>query len=480
MTAFLVESCKALHPEPAERVVEVLELIMAELRNTTSEHSPARPGADTRFVPAHIAPLVNALWSTSLTISLSVAFIGLLVKQWLGEYTAGLMNVSRSRVSKKHAHARQHRHDALRKWRVQMIIAALPVLLQIALFFFLVGLTQLFMAFNRDVGIVTLSFLMVLAVFSSVTTLLPTLVKDCSYRSPQALVPYVFKQLGYSIYCGILSIMAPKRRATVRFEEIKYSLSADISTASSADSATIQKRQSLRGQSQSQKVCLSTWLKEGGGKRIHWNWKDREEAELLACQSGYEAGMLDELDRVKMDVEILRKLVQPCLRTLSLRDALACVRSILTRRADAVVDCLPSWAHGELDPETLDVLVDLLLDVLQREDMVAPSKTAAAADSPRSPSPQTYEGERLQLLEMLKRLVMAGNHFALSGCNHDRLFKVLMTYRRLPEISAAETETPAGGSRQLIYIMLSALGSEIPASAVIPQGALTRIGWMKR
>ncbi|KAI0807913.1 hypothetical protein C8Q74DRAFT_100877 [Fomes fomentarius] len=250
VTAFLVESCKALHPEPTERVVEVLELIVAELRNTTNEHSPARLEADTRFVPAHIAPLVNALWSTSLTISLSVAFIGLLVKQWLGEYTAGLMNVSRSRVSKKHAHARQHRHDALRKWRVQMIIAALPVLLQIALFFFLVGLTQLFMAFNRDVGIVALSFLILLAAFSFVTTLLPTLVKDCPYRSPQALVPYVLKQLGYSVYCGILSLMAPKRRAKVRFEEIKYSYPDDISTASSSDSTTIQKRQSLRSQSQ--------------------------------------------------------------------------------------------------------------------------------------------------------------------------------------------------------------------------------------
>ncbi|KAI0807912.1 hypothetical protein C8Q74DRAFT_1363363 [Fomes fomentarius] len=187
--------------------------------------------------------------------------------------------------------------------------------------------------------------------------------------------------------------------------------------------------------------------------------------------------MLDELDRVKMDVEILRKLVQPCLRTLPLRDALGCVRSILTRRADAVVDDLPSWAHGELDPETLDVLVDLLLDLLQREDMIAPPKAAAAADSPRSP--QTREDERSQLLEMLRRLVMAGNHFALSGCNHDRLFKVLMAYRRMPEISAAETETPAGSSRQLIYIMLSALGSEIPSSAVIPQDVQEVIAYSK-
>ncbi|KAI0707961.1 hypothetical protein C8Q76DRAFT_599322, partial [Earliella scabrosa] len=187
VTAFLVESCKALHPEPAERIVAVLELIAAELRNTSHEESPIGPEVETRFVPTHLAPLINALWFTSLTFSLGVAFVGLLIKQWLGEYTVGLMNVSRSRVSRKHAHARQHRHDALHKWRVQTIMSALPVMLQIALIFFLIGLAELFMGFDRKVGIVALSFLIALVAFSLATSVLPAFIEDCSYRSPQAL-----------------------------------------------------------------------------------------------------------------------------------------------------------------------------------------------------------------------------------------------------------------------------------------------------
>ncbi|RPD56360.1 hypothetical protein L226DRAFT_423936, partial [Lentinus tigrinus ALCF2SS1-7] len=88
VTAFLVESCKSLHPEPAERIIALLEVIAAERRNSTIESGPE---VDTRFVPADKAPLVNALWFTSLIFSLAVAFVGLLVKQWFGEYTAGLM-----------------------------------------------------------------------------------------------------------------------------------------------------------------------------------------------------------------------------------------------------------------------------------------------------------------------------------------------------------------------------------------------------
>ena len=428
----------------------VLELIAAELRNTSHEESPIGLEVETRFVPTHLAPLINALWFTSLTFSLGVAFVGLLIKQWLGEYTVGLMNVSRSRVSRKHAHARQHRHDALHKWRVQTIMSALPVMLQIALIFFLIGLAELFMGFDRKVGIVALSFLIALVAFSLTTSVLPAFIEDCSYRSPQALALYVLGQFGLSLFrmilrgipCTVVYFTRTSDTA-VKFEEVKR-----FTTNGSIDASLWNQRDTEQPKERS----FMDRLKQEGGRRVHWSWRDREEAALLSCQSSYEARMLDELDRVKMDVATLRNVVQPCLRTLPLDQALKCVRAVLVRRAEAVVGELPYWEHGDLDRETLNALVDILLDLLERPELVG--------DVDSAPRAKEHEDAQWQLLQMLERLVIVGNHFALLERSYERFFKVLMAYRKETMVD----------NRKLVYVMLSSLGSQIPPSVVSVQG----------
>ena len=112
-----------------------------------------------------------------------------MVKQWLNEYNAGLSGNSR-----EIARLRQHRLNSLIKWRVAEIVAILPVLLQLALVLFFAGLLILLWTLHPAVGIVASVLIGALALFTLVTTALPTFYRGCSYVSPQSLGLFLLAQ----------------------------------------------------------------------------------------------------------------------------------------------------------------------------------------------------------------------------------------------------------------------------------------------
>ncbi|KIY61418.1 hypothetical protein CYLTODRAFT_321756, partial [Cylindrobasidium torrendii FP15055 ss-10] len=78
---------------------------------------------------------VNALWFTSLALSLSSALLAVLSKQWLRQYVSFIKGSARER-----ALIRQFRYDGMEKYAVRTIIGLLPTLLHLALALFLIGL----------------------------------------------------------------------------------------------------------------------------------------------------------------------------------------------------------------------------------------------------------------------------------------------------------------------------------------------------
>lgn len=139
----------------------------------------------------HWAVWLNTLWFSSLIISLSSASVGILVKQWLNEFQSGL-----SRDSEQVALLRQHRLNNLKRCHVPSIVNAIPVLLQIALAFFLAGLLVLLWNLHRAVAAVTSFFVLVIVMFITGTTIAPLMTAHCAWLSPQssalyALRPYV-------------------------------------------------------------------------------------------------------------------------------------------------------------------------------------------------------------------------------------------------------------------------------------------------
>lgn len=105
-----------------------------------------------------------------------------MVKQWLHEYKTGISGSSRNT-----ARLRQHRYNGLVKWKVAVIMAVLPILLQIASGLFMAGLLVLLWNLNRTVAIVASALVGTLLAFTLLTIILPTFTSNCAYLSPLSI-----------------------------------------------------------------------------------------------------------------------------------------------------------------------------------------------------------------------------------------------------------------------------------------------------
>ncbi|EIW53896.1 uncharacterized protein TRAVEDRAFT_98338, partial [Trametes versicolor FP-101664 SS1] len=98
LTAFNVQSYQLLQPAPTtDPVLVALQQISAQLSSFSTNPpfvnstQPAYRQTDTPTPRAPRAAVwLNALWFSSLILSLSSASVGIMVKQWLNEYCGGI------------------------------------------------------------------------------------------------------------------------------------------------------------------------------------------------------------------------------------------------------------------------------------------------------------------------------------------------------------------------------------------------------
>ena len=101
------------------------------------------------------------------------------MKQWFHEFLAQDTQDPQFRIR-----IRFFRSEGLDKWQVFQIAAALPLLLQVALLLFFIGLSEYLRELNPVVGWATTGTVLTwLAVFVF-TTLSPILSPQCPYRTP--------------------------------------------------------------------------------------------------------------------------------------------------------------------------------------------------------------------------------------------------------------------------------------------------------
>ncbi|PBK80793.1 hypothetical protein ARMGADRAFT_823490 [Armillaria gallica] len=137
------------------------------------------------FRPTTSDSLVNGLWFTSLSFSLTTALFVVLTKQWIHQYMAVPSGTPRDRCR-----VRQFRYMGLQQWRVGFILGLLPVLMSASLCLFLAGLVvflvPLQMSIASIVGCITfISFAAYL-----ITNFLPIIYPSCPYKTP--LSQYIF------------------------------------------------------------------------------------------------------------------------------------------------------------------------------------------------------------------------------------------------------------------------------------------------
>jgi hypothetical protein len=183
LTAFIVELYKTLQEDSVANSALLLRRISMQLANESLIDVPLPPTLAS-FRPSRVAQTVNMLWFSSLILSLFAALFGIFVKQWLNTYG----NWNDIADPRKAVLVRGMYSRGLKLWHVPNILATLPLLLQLALFFFVTGLVTYLWTVDHVVA----GFLSVLVVagltVAVVAIVLPVFFKSCSYKSPLGLL----------------------------------------------------------------------------------------------------------------------------------------------------------------------------------------------------------------------------------------------------------------------------------------------------
>ncbi|PBK79082.1 hypothetical protein ARMGADRAFT_874700, partial [Armillaria gallica] len=141
VTTFVVQTSQSLQADYVQVSASLLfELILVQRAIANGSPVESIPvsslNPQTAFVPAATDVWVNGLWFTSLFLSLTTALVAVLVKQWLHHYVVLPSGTPRDRCI-----VRQYRYLGFQKWRVEVIVGVLPVLMHLALALFFIGLS---------------------------------------------------------------------------------------------------------------------------------------------------------------------------------------------------------------------------------------------------------------------------------------------------------------------------------------------------
>lgn len=164
-------------------MINILWQISSQTNNytvTPGHVNSTTPFASTAssFTPSVAAERVNVCWFASLVLSLSTASFGILVKQWLREYLA----IDNSKPEER-LRIRHHRYLGLKSWKLFEIAAFLPLILQLSLALFFIGLCFFTASVHHSIGITSLVLVSGWALFFTFALLAPVLSSRCPYKT---------------------------------------------------------------------------------------------------------------------------------------------------------------------------------------------------------------------------------------------------------------------------------------------------------
>ncbi|KAF9489688.1 hypothetical protein BDN71DRAFT_1455705 [Pleurotus eryngii] len=190
LTTFVVQTSQSLSNDDTAISVSLLsELVMIQRAMANGTSIESIPPAETTSSPSRSDVWVNGLWFISLTLSLSTALLAVLARQWLHQYTAITSGTPRDRSV-----IRQYRYEGLTKWRVQVLISLLPVLLHIALGLFLVGLVVFLMPLNPAIAWTVAVITCLVYLVYMISNILPVVDPQCPYRTPFSDILHVISR----------------------------------------------------------------------------------------------------------------------------------------------------------------------------------------------------------------------------------------------------------------------------------------------
>ncbi|KAG8919289.1 hypothetical protein FRC02_001760 [Tulasnella sp. 418] len=144
-TAFIIEAYKRLQPDALETTNSLLKLM---LRNRTNDETMDLK--DQQWSPPTDAVRINSTLFASLACSLLASFGAILGKEMLAEYkSSGALN-----TLPEQGRRRQRKFNGLNRYRFQLLMQALPIMLQLSLALFLLGIIDFLLQMSPAVAAV--------------------------------------------------------------------------------------------------------------------------------------------------------------------------------------------------------------------------------------------------------------------------------------------------------------------------------------
>ena len=203
LTAFIIDSKEDLKVSPADQMVYYLQQNVAILDQISHQISSIAPQVSIPSTPPppfpSFKPLasdirVNVFWFMALVFSLSTALLATLVQQWVREYMHVFQRYS---DPLKSARLRQYLHEGSEGWYMPVVAEAVPGLLHVSLFLFLVGLCDFVLDINTIVGLGTTIPIGITGLLYIFTMFAPIIYPQSPYQNSfSGLIWHLMQKLG--------------------------------------------------------------------------------------------------------------------------------------------------------------------------------------------------------------------------------------------------------------------------------------------
>ena len=170
-------------------------------------NSSLGPYVQPDFSPPEYIVLVNALFYASLGIMILAAFIAMLIKSWVREFDRGLMAIS---MPEQRAKTREFRYLGMERWKLQEMVALLPLLIQISLLLFAIGLVIFLFHISKPSFGVTTAIFGVGVLYYAITTTISVFVTSSPFHSPLSRASGRVYRYVHAYFCpGLDEFLSP-------------------------------------------------------------------------------------------------------------------------------------------------------------------------------------------------------------------------------------------------------------------------------